>query len=84
MKNTAILAIFIALTSMSCKKSYTCECVTSSNFPFFTSTTSTSKTPKMKKEDAHANCNSKETSVTMTDPYSGDKYTMNNKCDLID
>ncbi len=63
MKKVLILAAIACMAMTSCKKEYTCECVTTTNAPSGGSTVS-GKTDKMKKKDAEKKCNDGDMSYT--------------------
>ena len=82
MKKVLLIAAVAGLSMVSCKKDYTCECVTSSNFSGYASTTSSGKTGKMKKSDAESKCNEGDASTTGVNPLTLETYTIKSECTI--
>lgn len=80
MKTTFSILLFAAITLVSCKKDYTCECTTTSHTPEFnfggtiiqqesTSTSSASSTINDKKDEAKSTCESQNGTTTIPSQY---------------
>lgn len=85
MKKTLLLAAVAGLMAVSCKKNYTCECVTSSNLPGYTSDTYQFSLGKMKKKDAESKCDTYDdtwTSWTYDEDFNKVTYTYTDECSV--
>jgi len=81
MKKVLLMAFVAGLAMTSCKKDYTCECVTSSNDPDEPST-KTTLTFKDKKKKAESSCNSLDRTYTETDPITKETYNFTYDCSI--
>ena len=86
MKKMLMIAAIAGLAMTSCKKDYTCECKTTSNWPGYSGGTSSGSTGKMKKKDAEDKCNTGDgtTSSSYIDPSTGqvESYNITTACEL--